>query len=128
MKWPFRVAGPAAGVPGEDLACAHLQAGGFQLLARNYRCRGGEVDIVAREGDVTVFVEVKDRSGRSHGEGFESVSPAKRRRIVLAARRFAARAGLWEAPLRFDVISIDRSAGHGAKIRHDRGAFDESGR
>lgn len=127
MSLVRRFLGPRAGAAGEDLACAHLEARGFQVLARNYRCRGGEVDIVAREGDVTAFVEVKDRSGRTHGEGYESVNQQKRRRIVLAARRYAARAGLWDAPLRFDVVTIDRSAG-GAAIRHDRGAFDESGR
>lgn len=126
MRWAPRLLGPAAGNAGEDLARAHLEAAGFRVLARNFRCRAGEVDIVAREGDVTVFVEVKDRKGRSHGEGYESVTAAKRRRIVLAARRFAAKAGLWDTPLRFDVISIERGAG-GAAIRHDRGAFDEGG-
>lgn len=122
-----RVAGPGAGNAGEDLACAHLEKNGFRILARNYRCPAGEVDIVARDGDVTVFVEVKDRTGRSHGEGFESVTAKKRHRIVVAARRFAAQAGLWDASLRFDVISIERQEG-GAVIRHDRGAFDEAGR
>jgi putative endonuclease len=119
--------GPAAGAPGEALACRHLEAQGFAILARNFRCRSGEIDVVARDGEVTVFVEVKDRHGRSHGEGHESVTAGKRRRIVRAARLFAASRGLSEAPIRFDVVSIDHDEG-GTRIRHDRGAFDSDGR
>ena len=92
------------------------------ILARNYRSRGGEVDIVARDGATTVFVEVKERRGTSHGEGFESVTASKRGRIVSAARVYAARQGLSESPLRFDVISIDWTAGS-PQIRHDQDAF-----
>jgi putative endonuclease len=114
------------GATGEDLACRHLEAQGFEVLARNYRCRSGEVDVVARDGDATVFVEVKERSGRSHGEGHESVTFGKRRRIVRAARLFAAAHGLSERPLRFDVISI-HSGGGAVRLRHDRGAFDSDG-
>lgn len=114
------------GAAGEDLACRHLQAQGFAILARNYRCRSGEVDIVARDGEVTVFVEVKERSGRSHGEGYESVTLGKRQRIVRAARLFAAAHGLSERPLRFDVVSID-TGGPAVRLRHDRGAFDSRG-
>lgn len=83
--------------------------------------------MVARDGEVTVFVEVKDRHGRSHGEGHESVTFGKRQRVVRAARIFAAARGLSDAPTRFDVVSIDREGGK-VKIRHDRGAFDAAGR
>jgi len=109
---------------GEDAACRYLESRGFRILARNYRCRLGEIDIVAREGDVTVFVEVKQRSDVSHGGGFEAVTPAKRLRVVRAARLFAASKGLSESPLRFDVISL----GPDGRVRHDRGAFDAEGR
>jgi putative endonuclease len=115
-----------SGVAGEDLACRHLEAAGFRILARNFRCRSGEIDIVASEPPTTVFVEVKDRSSRSHGEGFEAVTFRKRQRIVRAARLFAASRGLSESPLRFDVISIDRTQDP-PKLRHDRGAFDVDG-
>ena len=80
---------PARGRRGEDLACRHLAAQGYAILARNFRCRSGEVDVVARDGDVTVFVEVKHRRGSAHGDGHESVTFGKRRRIVRAARLFA---------------------------------------
>ena len=122
-----RLRGPAAGAEGEALACRHLERQGFAILARNFRCRSGEIDIVARDGDETVFVEVKDRHGRSHGEGYESVTAGKRLRLVRAARLFAAARGLSETPIRFDVVSIDREGGE-ARIRHDRGAFDSEGR
>ncbi len=115
------------GVAGEDLACRHLEAAGFLILERNYRCRSGEVDVVARDGESTVFVEVKERHGASHGEGHEAVTFGKRRRIIRAARLYAAAHGLSEEPIRFDVISIDWQDAEGARIRHDRGAFDSAG-
>lgn len=116
------------GEPGETLACRHLVAQGFEVLARNFRCRSGEIDIVAREGGVTVFVEVKERSSTDHGQGYEAVTFGKRLRVIRAARLFAASRGLLERPLRFDVISIDRSSGGAPAVRHDRGAFGASGK
>jgi putative endonuclease len=121
-----RIRGPRAGTEGEDLACRHLVDQGFTILARNFRCRSGEVDVVARDGDFTVFVEVKHRRGPGHGAGHESVTFGKRRRIVRAARLFACARGLSESPLRFDVVSIDEMDGL-PRIRHDRGAFDADG-
>ena len=79
---------------------------------------------MAREGDATVFVEVKERSGGSHGAGHEAVSFGKRRRIVRAARIYAASRGLGETPIRFDVVSIDWSDGE-PRISHYEGAFGE---
>jgi putative endonuclease len=122
-----RLRGPQAGAAGESLACRHLEGQGYRILARNFRCRSGEIDVIARDGEVTVFVEVKDRVGRSHGEGHESVTMGKRRRVVRAARLYAATRGLSEQPIRFDVVSIERGPG-GDRIRHDRGAFDADGR
>ena len=121
-----RIRGPRAGAEGEDLACRHLAAQGFAILARNFRCRSGEVDVIARDGGVTVFVEVKHRRGSGHGAGHESVTFGKRRRIVRAARIFASARGLSESPLRFDVVSIDETDGV-PHLRHDRGAFDVDG-
>jgi putative endonuclease len=97
------------------------------VVARNYRCRSGEIDIVVRDGPTTVFVEVKERRGASHGEGQEAVTFGKRVRIVRAARLYAAAHGLYEAPLRFDVVSIDWRGGS-PRIRHEVGAFDADGR
>ena len=115
-----------SGEAGEDLACDYLRARGYQILERNFRCRSGEVDIVAREGLATVFVEVKDRRGGSHGEGFEAVTFGKRRRLIRAARLYAASKGVSEQPIRFDVVSIDRADGR-SRVRHDQDAFDVDG-
>jgi putative endonuclease len=115
-----------SGEAGEDLACAHLRALGYEILERNYRCRSGEVDIVARHGEATVFVEVKERRGSSHGEGVEAVTFGKRRRVIRASRLYAAAKGISERPIRFDVVSIEWANGRPC-IRHDQGAFDADG-
>ncbi len=120
--------GPAApprpGRTGEDLACTYLQASGLRIVARNFRCRGGEIDVIARDGPVVVFVEVKERTSASHGTAIEAVTATKRRRILHAARLFAAREGLSEAPTRFDVVAIDWAA-DGPRLRHEKGAFGD---
>ncbi len=115
------------GASGEDRACRFLEDADFVILARNWRCRGGELDIVARDGRVTVFVEVKERGSDSHGEGWESVTALKRRRIIRAAQLWASGHGLSEAPLRFDVVSIDHGRDGRTRIRHEKGAFDVEG-
>jgi putative endonuclease len=115
------------GSEGESVACRYLEGRGYRVLCRNYRCRSGEIDIVARDAfETTVFVEVKDRRVASHGEGYEAVTFGKRRRVVRAARIFAAAHGLSERPLRFDVVSISWRGGE-PEIRHDPGAFDSEG-
>lgn len=115
------------GQSGEELAAAHLRGQGLEVLARNYRCRGGELDLVAREPDGTVaFVEVKERRTGTHGKGYEAVTSGKRRRLLVAARHYASRHGLYESPLRFDVVSVDWEKDT-PRIRWDRGAFDADG-
>ena len=83
---------------------------------------------MARDGAATVFVEVKERRGSRHGDGQEAVTIGKRRRIVRAARIFAASRGLSESPLRFDVISIGWDSEGRPLLRHEQGAFDSDGR
>jgi putative endonuclease len=92
------------------------------ILARNFRTRAGEVDLIARDGSTIVFVEVKARRGSAHGFGYEAVTPAKQRRLVAAARAWAARHGDPGQAYRFDVISIDVGFDP-PRVRHDRGAF-----
>ena len=115
----------ALGRYGEDLAAQHLEAAGLRLLDRNWRCREGELDAVAREPDGTlVFVEVKTRSGSGFGEPAEAVSLAKARRIRgLACRGLEAHPASRAAPLRFDVISVLRRRGAAPQVTHLRGAF-----
>jgi putative endonuclease len=110
------------GSGGEDLACAWLERHGYRIVERNWRCRSGEVDVVARLGKVTVFVEVKERRNAAHGLGIEAVTWSKRQRLIRAARLYAAAKGLTETDLRFDVVSVD-----GRDVRHEPGAFDVDG-
>jgi len=123
-----RPAGARAGQGGEDRACAHLRRLGFQILDRNYRCRVGEIDVVAREGDTLVFVEVRERGDASRGQAVETVTRAKRRRVARAAELWAASRGATEGRVRFDVVAIDHEPGTGrVRVRHERGAFDADG-
>jgi putative endonuclease len=112
------------GQDGEELAAAHLTAAGMEVLARNWRCREGELDIVARDGDALVFVEVKTRSGTAFGEPSEAVGRVKARRIhVLACRWLAEERPAGSHVLRFDVVAVVRRRGFAPEIVHLRGAF-----
>jgi putative endonuclease len=98
------------------------------IVERNFRTRRGEIDIVARKGDVLVFVEVRSREVPDFGAPEESVAPAKRRRIVGAARQYLSKVppSSWREA-RFDVIAIEGS-GEAAVLRHFPAAFDAKGK
>jgi putative endonuclease len=115
----------ALGRYGEQLAAEHLAAAGMTVLARNWRCPQGELDLVLRDTDGTVvFCEVKTRSGTGFGEPSEAVGQRK-------ARKLRALACLWlgehrpagAADLRFDVVSIVRRRGSAPRLEHLRGAL-----
>ena len=98
----------ARGDAAEAAALAMLQARGLQLLARNAASRGGELDLVLRDGATVVFVEVRYRATRRFGGGAASVDAGKRRRLVHAARAFlAGHPQMADAPCRFDVVDAD---------------------
>lgn len=107
------------GAEAEDEAARFLALRGLEVVARNYRTRLGEIDLVARDGETLVFVEVRARSWAAFGGAAGSVDAAKRRRIVAAARHFLARLGA-EPPCRFDVLTLQGPKGAPAWIR---GAF-----
>ena len=113
----------ALGKIGEDLACAELTRLGYAILARRYRRRGGELDIVARDGPTIVFVEVKARERLDYGAGGEAVTALKRRRMAAVALDYLARHRLVECPCRFDVVALDLR-GPEPKIEVYRNAFD----
>jgi len=92
---------------GEDLACAELSRRGYAILARRYRTRFGEIDIIARDAETTVFVEVKTRDGDRFGDGAEAVTGWKQRRVAAMAVDYLARHRLHDTPCRFDVVAID---------------------
>jgi len=118
----------AQGDAAEDRACRHLEGAGFTIVERNFRTKGGEIDIVARKGDVLAFVEVRSREAPGFGTPEESVTPAKRRRIVGAARRYLSNVppSSWREA-RFDVIAVEGS-GDAAVLRHYPAAFDAKGK
>lgn len=117
----------AVGRFGEQRAVEHLEAAGLEILDRNWRCRAGELDIVARDGPQLVFVEVKTRSSVAFGAPAEAVDRVKSARIrELAVRWIMAQRELgvpmfWET-LRFDVVSVVRGRG-GLEIAHLAGVF-----
>jgi len=111
------------GKHGEDLACGELERRGYAILARRYRRRGGEIDIIARDGETMVFVEVKARDSRAFGEAAEAVTGWKRRRMLQIALDYLATHRLSGRPCRFDVVSIHFDAG-GPVVDLFQNAFD----
>ena len=118
-----RVSSVRKGRLGEDRAAAYLEAEGFDVVGRNVRWRGGEVDVVARKGDLVVFCEVK-RWETYDEEAMEyAVDGRKRHRIITTARAFLADHCEYDGfHVRFDVIFVGRRA----YVRHIPGAFTES--
>jgi putative endonuclease len=112
----------AFGKAGEDLAVAELERRQYVILDRRYRTRHGEIDIVARDGETTVFIEVKARATPEFGTAAEAVTPQKQRRLVSMATDYLARHGLLERPCRFDVVAVD-GVGAGAVTTVYRSAF-----
>src|SRR5262249_27055021 len=92
---------------GEDLAATALERLGYAILARRYRTRHGEIDLIAQDDAVTVFVEVKVRLSGSRGSAAEAVTRAKQRRLVSMAEDYLSRHALVDVPCRFDVVAID---------------------
>jgi len=112
---------------GEDAAAAYLERIGMLIEARNWRCPLGEVDIIARDGDSIVLVEVKTRRSERAGTAEDAVSPTKQRRIVrLAEAYLASGGGAGERVVRFDVVAIRVLDENRALLRHYRAAFEVS--
>jgi putative endonuclease len=110
------------GDAGEGAAAELLRSQGYRIVARNHRCRRGEVDLIAEKGELLVFVEVRTRATEAFGGPEETVSPAKQKRVLAAARDFLAR---WRGPergARFDVVAVVDSP-LGPKLRHYENAF-----
>ena len=94
------------GKSGEDVACRELRRRGYAILARRYRTRIGEIDIVARDGETIVFVEVKTRTTTAFGAPGEAVGPRKQHKIWLMGSDYLLRHGWQDRPCRFDVVAI----------------------
>ena len=111
------------GAHGERIAAAYLTDTGLRLLDRNWRCREGELDIVAREGDAIVFCEVKTRRGVGYGYPVEAVTPVKQRRLRVLAQRWLAAHDEHAPDLRFDVVGVLVRPSRPALVTHLRAAF-----
>ena len=113
----------ALGAYGERVAVRALTDAGLQVLGRNWRCREGELDVVAREGDALVFCEVKTRRGTGFGPPAEAVTPAKRRRLRRLAQAWLAAHDHHAPDLRFDVVGVLVRPSRPALVTHLRAAF-----
>jgi putative endonuclease len=111
------------GTLGEQAACAALEASGYRILHRNYRVRGGELDIVAECDGTLVFCEVKTRTSATYGLPEEAVTITKRRRIRKLALEYIQREGKHAPELRFDVIAVNVAGGRVTDCRHLVAAF-----
>ena len=109
---------------GEELAVRELTARGYAILARRYRTRHGEIDLVAQDGRTIVFIEVKVRLSGEFGHAAEAVSPQKQRRLVSMAGDYLARHQLGDRPCRFDVVAIDGDEA-GPQVTLYRDAFGQ---
>ena len=108
---------------GEEAAARFLDRRGYEIVARNWKCVAGEADIIARDGDAVVFVEVKTRSNCDKGMPSEAVDAAKRDRYERIAALFLQDYDVVDVPVRFDIMSILALDGDRALIRHHINAF-----
>ena len=111
---------------GENLACAALTQRGYAIIATRYRTRIGEIDVVARDGDTTVFVEVKSRAGDEFGGAAAAVTAWKQRKVSLMAMDYVARHRLENRPCRFDVVTVDVFDGKPPRIEIYQHAFESA--
>ncbi len=109
---------------GERIAALYLQREGMQVLETNYRIRGGEIDLIAKEQHTYVFVEVKSRTSDRYGRGVDAVDARKQRVLLRTAQKYLYERGLEEKSARFDVIEIDFSRGK-PRLRHLRDVLFE---
>lgn len=112
------------GEKGENIAVTFLEAQRFVILERNFRCKAGEVDIVARDGSTLVFVEVKTRRSYAYGVPQLAVTPFKQRQICKASLTWLAKNKRYDNNARFDVVAITLTNDVTPRIEHIKNAFD----
>jgi putative endonuclease len=108
---------------GESIAEEVLRRAGLRILARRYRWRSTEIDLVAADGELIVFAEVKTRGGAGYGWPAEAVTASKRRHLARGALAFLARRGWLDRPCRFDVVEVLVDARGNPRVRHIEDAF-----
>lgn len=120
---PLKAPHLRTGARGEDLAARYLESVGLVVLSRNWRCREGELDLVATDGEQLVVCEVKTRTGTGFGGPAEAVTDEKANRIRRLAWRWRASYQVANCRMRFDIVSVLWPPGETPRIRHLRGAF-----
>lgn len=118
-----KLARKALGAYGERVAARHLLADGMELLDHNWRCRWGELDLIARDGNALVFCEVKTRRSSHYGVPAEAVVGAKALRIRRLASRWMDETGQHAPDVRFDVVAVLAAKAGAANVEHLRGVF-----
>ncbi|SCE64857.1 YraN family protein [Micromonospora mirobrigensis] len=113
----------AVGAYGERCAVRHLIDTGLRPVDRNWRCSAGEIDIVAWDGVVLAFCEVKTRRSGRFGTPAEAIVPAKARRLRILAARWLAETGTSAEEVRFDVLAVELPDAGPARVEHVKGAF-----
>ena len=114
-----------AGRAAEQQALEHLLRQGLQLLARNWLCKRGELDLVMLDGDTVVFVEVRYRLHAGWGGALESIDPRKQAKLIMAAQYFLQQEPRWaQSPCRFDVVALEGAATRSTRLNWIRNAFD----
>ena len=113
----------ALGAAGEKVARRHLKRLDYFILARNYRCQAGELDLIALDGDVIVFVEVKTRTDAAAADPSEWITPAKRRQLIKVARYYIHVKDAYNRPCRFDALSVLMRDGARPVVQHFQDAF-----
>jgi putative endonuclease len=115
-----------AGDAGEETAYRYLKNAGLRLVQRNYRCKGGEIDLVMLDRDVLALIEVRFRTASTFGGAAASITPTKQRRLMIAARHLLlTRPDCRRYRLRFDVVAMDKTANGAEQIRWIKDAFRE---
>ncbi|NLS44397.1 MAG: YraN family protein [Firmicutes bacterium] len=112
------------GLYGENIAAEYLKISGLSILCRNYRSRCGEIDLIAKDGDTIVFVEVKTRRSLKFGEATEQITGVKQRKIMAVANEYLSKTGCLGYNGRFDVLAVRVLPGGGIKIKWIKSAFD----
>lgn len=113
------------GQRGERLAEQHLVSRGYTILARNYRCPAGEMDLVAQAGPMVIFVEVRTRRGRGYGTPEDSITPRKQARLIAVAQTYLYEHMLDDALWRIDIVAVEMSAqGELLRVEHIENAVE----
>lgn len=119
----------ATGQQGEALAQAYLARRGYEVIAANWRCGEGELDLIMQNGDTLVFVEVRTRRSTLRGLAEESVTPAKQRRLATLAHAYlqqlAEQGTPWHGPWRIDVLALQLNGSGTARVHHLQNVIED---